>query len=1170
MRLEDIGVGATIKGIVLQGAVKVVSLNRLGADAIQVFYQSQDGAIGEQTLFRNDEYRLTALEEGRPWSFVGKEALITEEGKRFKLAAEAQRIQLAHLFDPLMAIHTSNVDPLPHQITAVYESMLPKQPLRYVLADDPGAGKTIMAGLLIRELMIRGDLKRCLIVTPGSLCEQWQEELIQKFGVIFEIFSRDMVESSHAGNPFEEKDLLIARIDQLSRAEDLQEKIKNTDWDLIVVDEAHKMAASWNGSTLKKTKRYVLGELLGQITRHYLLMTATPHNGKEEDFQQFMALIDSDRFYGKYRDGVHQVDTTDLMRRMVKEDLLKFDGTRLFPERRAYTVNYQLSGLEAALYERVTDYVRNEMNRADKIAGKRKSTVGFALTILQRRLASSPEAIYQSLKRRTAKLERMLEEVKLLKRGLSEISKYDGMSPEDYDDFYEDTPDGELEEVEDEILDEATAAQTADELAAEIIILGGLVEHAKEVVGAGADTKWLELSSLLRENEQMFDSNGSRRKILIFTEHKDTLNYLTDKISSMLGNPNAVVTIHGGVKREERRKRQGLFTHDKEVVVMVATDAAGEGINLQRANLMVNYDLPWNPNRMEQRFGRIHRIGQMEVCHLWNLLAGETREGDVFQRLFHKLEVVRATLGGKVFDVLGQVFEEHSLKDLLMDAIRYGEQPEVKARLHEVVEGVLDQDHLKEIMERNALATDHMDISRVYKIKEDMERAEALKLQPFFIKSFFEEAFKRQGGDLKKREPGRFEINHVPAAIRSRDRVIGTGQPVLSKYQRICFEKDKIRIEGKQEIASMIAPGHPVMDSIIDLTLEQERELLKQGAILVDQTDEGTEPHLMFIVNHAIRDAGKAKDGTQRIISQRMQFLMINEHGEVRIGGHAPYLDFEEIAADEFTQVKYILDEPWLKQDMDKLVIAHAVQDLVPEHISEVKQRREEKVDKTLNAVNERLIKEINHWTHRYQQLKVQADAGKQPKMQPENARRRAEELTSRLKQRKEELEIQRHVTSSTPLVIGGALIIPQGLLNKHSGKEIPMWAVDANARKRVEIAAMNAVMDAERSLGFEPSDVSAQKLGWDIQSRAGDGDVRFIEVKGRAKGAPTVTVTKNEILASFNQPERFVLAIVLVDGDHVDGPYYLRKPFKSEPDFGVTSINLDLVTILSQAQSPN
>jgi hypothetical protein len=326
----------------------------------------------------------------------------------------------------------------------------------------------------------------------------------------------------------------------------------------------------------------------------------------------------------------------------------------------------------------------------------------------------------------------------------------------------------------------------------------------------------------------------------------------------------------------------------------------------------------------------------------------------------------------------------------------------------------------------------------------------------------------------------------------------------------------------------------------------------------------------MFIVNHAIRDAGKAKDGTQRIISQRMQFIMINEGGEVTIGGHAPYLDFEEVASDEFSQIKSILEESWLKQDLEQPVIAHAVQNLVPEHINDVKQRREEKVDKTLNAVHERLTKEINHWTHRYQQLKVQADAGKQPRMQPENARRRAEELTSRLKERKEDLEIQRHVTSSTPLVIGGALIIPQGLLNKRSGKEVPMWAVDAKARKRVEMAAMNAVMDAERSLGFEPTDVSAQKLGWDVQSRMGDGDVRFIEVKGRVKGAPTVTVTKNEILASFNQPDRFILAIVLVDGDSVDGPYYLRKPFKSEPDFGVTSINLDLATMLSQAQLPN
>jgi SNF2 family DNA or RNA helicase len=252
-----------------------------------------------------------------------------------------------------------------------------------------------MAGLFIRELLMRADAKRILIVAPGSLVEQWQDEMYEKFGLQFSIFSRGLEEQTRGGNPFEDADLMVARVDQLSRSEDLQEKLKLTQWDLIIVDEAHKLSANYFGNKINKTKRFLLGELLGSITRHFLLMTATPHNGKEEDFQLFMSLLDSDRFYGKFRDGAHKVDVSDLMRRMVKEELLKFDGTPLFPERRAYTVNYKLSDMEAALYASVTEYVKEEMNKADRLEdGGRKGTVGFALTALQRRLASSPEAIF--------------------------------------------------------------------------------------------------------------------------------------------------------------------------------------------------------------------------------------------------------------------------------------------------------------------------------------------------------------------------------------------------------------------------------------------------------------------------------------------------------------------------------------------------------------------------------------------------------------------------------------------------------------------------------------------------------------------------------------------------------------------------------------------------------
>jgi superfamily II DNA or RNA helicase len=324
------------------------------------------------------------------------------------------------------------VEPLPHQITAVYEAMLPRQPLRFVLADDPGAGKTIMAGLYIRELIMRADAARILIIAPGSLVNQWQDELFEKFGLHFTLFSREHVEQSVSGNPFEDTDFLIARVDQLSRSEDLQESLRSSRWDLIVVDEAHKLSANYYGNKVNKTKRFELGELLGSITRHFLLMTATPHNGKEADFQLFLSLLDSDRFYGKFRDGAHKVDVADLMRRMVKEEMLRFDGTRLFPERRAYTASYRLSPPEAALYQTVTKYVTEEMNRADRLQdGGRKGTIGFALAALQRRLASSPEAIYQSLRRRHDKMKRRLEEERLRSRGTFAAQDFEKSVPDD-------------------------------------------------------------------------------------------------------------------------------------------------------------------------------------------------------------------------------------------------------------------------------------------------------------------------------------------------------------------------------------------------------------------------------------------------------------------------------------------------------------------------------------------------------------------------------------------------------------------------------------------------------------------------------------------------------------------------------------------------------------------
>ena len=1166
MRLEDLNPGNSLIGLESSAVATIVAVVPIAEGAVQVIYKTPDGTLKDRLLGRADEDNIALATQERPWAFDG-------DGEDFKLAVEAKRIDLAFLFDPMMAVHTSNVDPLPHQITAVYESMLPRQPLRFVLADDPGAGKTIMAGLYIRELFMRADARRVLIVAPGSLVEQWRDELFEKFGLEFRIYSKELEAASPSGNPFEDHDHLIVRLDQMSRNEDTQEKLCLATWDLVVFDEAHKLSAHFYGQEVKRTKRFNFAEKIGQHTRHLLLMTATPHNGKEEDFQLFLSLLDSDRFYGKFRDGVHKVDTSDLMRRMVKEEMVRFDGTPLFPERKAYTANYTLSDLEAALYESVTHYVQVEMGKADKLEGARKGSVGFALTALQRRLASSPEAIFQSLKRRKERLENRLREEKLGIRGQQILAETLAYIPEDDDDLNAD----EQESLEETLVDQATAARTIAELEQEIIILQGLEHQAKAVVNSGQDRKWDELSKILQNEPEMRDANGRQRKLIIFSEHRDTLNYLHGKIAGVLGNPDAIVTIHGGTQRDERRRIQGLFRSDPDVRVLIATDAAGEGVNLQNANLMVNYDLPWNPNRLEQRFGRIHRIGQREVCHLWNLVAKETREGDVYHRLLKKLEVESDALKGRVFDILGEVFEDISLKDLLLRAICYGDQPEVRARLTQSIDNAFDHDNLLAILDRNALAQESMNAERLFAVKEEMEKAEARRLQPYFVRTFFMKAFTALGGSIYPREAARFEITHVPATIRERDRVI-TGRnrrelaPVLKRYERVCFTKEAVRpfdIPGAA-FAAMLHPGHPLMLAVSDILLEQHGNLLRQGTILVDQTDDGEEPHLLFLLTHEI------KSGDDTVLSKRLQFVRVAPDGVATFAGWAPHLDLETITATDRELLKDLLSAPWIRADQEQRALALAAATLVPEHFQEVAERRITHVDKTLAAVHERLTKEIAFWSDRWMRLREDQNAGKDVRLNLENARRTVADLEGRLENRKKELKAMRHVTSATPVALGGALVVPAGLLRRLRGEPLEddvSFCADAAARARIERLAMEAVRRAEEGRGCQVVDVSAQKCGWDLSSYPPASDskqpeTRHIEVKGRVKGASTVTITRNEMLYALNQADKFLLAIVMVgENDAVDGPYYLRNPFETEPGWGVSSVNYDLKSLLEKGE---
>lgn len=1167
--LEDLRSGAIVRGIAPNQSVQIVSVEWIGNQALNVVFRDQNSSVSESTLYRDDEHRLELDAKGRPWSFNADGALL-------RLVTEANRIKLAHYFDPYLAIHTSLVDPLPHQISAVYGEMLPRQPLRFLLADDPGAGKTIMAGLLIKELIARSDLDRCLVVAPGSLVEQWQDELGEKFNLEFDILTREMIETSRSGNPFNDRNRLIVRLDVLARNEELQEKlVKSQEWDLIICDEAHRMSATYFGGDVKYTKRYQTGQKLGQICRHLLLMSATPHNGKEEDFQLFMALLDGDRFEGRFRDGVHYADTEDMMRRLTKEELLRFDGRPLFPERRAYTVKYDLTPKEAALYTAVTDYVRTEMNRVQRFTdtdGKKRNNVGFALQILQRRLASSPAAIYQSLKRRRERLENELAEARLAARGNRASFDKNSVNDEVLKNI-EEYGQEEIDELEDLISTGATTAETVEQLAIEVETLKDLEETALNVLHSGEDAKWQQLNRIL-DDDLMIDKDGNRRKLIIFTEPKDTLHYLLDKVRARLGKPDAVDVIHGGVTREERRKVIERFMQDRDMLVLIANDAAGEGVNLQRGHLMVNYDLPWNPNKIEQRFGRIHRIGQTEVCHLWNIVAADTREGEVYGRLLEKLEAAREALGGRVYDVLGELFEGVALRDLLFEAIQYGEQDEVRQRLFNQVDGAVDQQHLLDLLKRRALTNDTMPEARVHELRIEMERAEAQRLQPHHIQSFFVEAFQQLGGKLKQREEGRWELTHVPMRIRERDRQIGTGAPVQKKYERICFEKSHI---NQQPVAEFVCPGHPLLEAVISIIREQYDQLMKQGAVLVDDTDDGNALSAIFLLEHSVQDGRHTSTGKPHIISQKLQFAAIDKLGEAINAGIAPHLNLRPATQDEVSLTEDLLNEDWLTSELEKTAVNFATVELAQHHVADVKARRIPEIEKVEREVKARLKKEINYWDSRAFELKEEEKAGKKTRLSWQNAQRRAEDLAERLKRRQIQLEEEKFISSQPPRVRGGMVVIPRGLLEERRATQtsdgtIPKgFSEDPEARRAIELAAMNAVMQVEQALGNVPSDVSAQKIGYDIASFSPSTQhLRFIEVKGRIDGADTVMITRQEVITSLHEPDKYILAIVQVENGFARPPRYVRGALDDrEPRFDQSAIQYKISRLLERAEEP-
>ncbi|WBM79844.1 DEAD/DEAH box helicase [Cryobacterium breve] len=881
-------------------------------------------------------------------------------------------------------------------------------------------------------------------------------------------------------------------------------------------------------------------------------MTATPHNGKEEDFQAFLSLLDQDRFEGQGDKRARKGTADGIMRRMVKEDLLTFEGKPLFPERVAETVSYRLSAAEANLYEEVTTYVREGMNLADRLDGKRKNTVGFALTVLQRRLASSPEAIFHSLRRRAERLERARRD---LLAGRAEALDISGeragllIDPDlDDDDFLAE----ELEEVEEELVDAATAARTAAELETEVADLRRLGALAAEVLASHEDRKWVELRGVL-ESEVFTTTHDAPRKLIVFTEHRDTLTYLERRITTLIGRQSAVTCIHGGVSRNERRRITAEFTSNPDVQVLIATDAAGEGLNLQVAHLMVNYDLPWNPNRIEQRFGRIHRIGQTEVCRLWNLVAEDTREGDVFQRLLDKIEEQRMAYGGKVFDVLGTSLGEMSLTKLLREAIRYGELPEVRERMHKVIdEGVARG--LEELLADHALAKDALPTGELEALKRQMEDARARRLQPHFVRDAFVAAFERLGGRMERRERGRFEITHVPVDVR-----VGIVRaPIARKYLRVTFEVETIDV-GDGTRADLLAPGHPLHDTVMRQTVEQLGGTLESGAVFT--SSRVIAPALLVGVFNEVKDA------TGESVARSFGYALVDEAGEVLEAGPAPYLDY---AAAPSGTAAFARELPWLS-DREQSAVSWVIADQLPVVAKGAIDRRTVEFERVRTLVKYRLAHEINRLSTESLRADDAALHGKRVRESGASLRRKADELDRRLRSRLASIDQQLRMASLPPRISAIALVLPADPVDKEG--DAPLHARNTKA---VERRGVDAVLEAERALGRVPIEQPFNNPGFDVLSHCTGGPSLRIEVKARIDGADTFSITRTEVLTALNAAPDHRLALVRVslDGTASDEIRYIEDAFAGAEalglsDFGVEALTLSWSAMWSRGRAP-
>jgi superfamily II DNA or RNA helicase len=1059
--------GSVIEGPFWPEPVRIISCKRTGSHIIIQ-------GVGQKTEKFYD--KMLTEEDLAKIKMTGPKRIdFSGDPEAFFLVIEGRRIRLAHQFDPLYAVNVSQIDPLPHQIDAVYFRILKNPRIRFLLADDPGSGKTIMAGLVMKELKQRGLVNRVLIVVPGQLKDQWKREMREKFGEVFEEVDRAVMNASWGKNIWEDRNQVITSMD-FAKRDEIRSVLSDVKWDLVIVDEAHKLAAYEYGGKVKKTQRYKLGEALSNNSEFMLFLTATPHRGDPNNFRLLLDLLEPDFFVNNemLEESIRKGDNPLFLRRL-KEDLKKFDGTPLFPPRKVKTIKYTLSEDEMRLYNAVTEYVEKYYNKALLMDEKRRRNITFALIILQRRLASSVRAIRKSLERRRDRLAELLEKGVLMQEG-------------EYidEEALEDMPEAERWKKEEELMEKLTSSRTLDELREEIERLDELIKLAKEVEKKEIETKLSELKKVmeiegLRENKE---------KLLIFTESKDTLEYLVEKLRSW---GYSVTYMHGGMNLERRIEAEHEFKEKAQI--MVSTEAGGEGINLQFCWLMINYDIPWNPNRLEQRMGRIHRYGQRYEVHIYNLVAVNTKEGKILERLLEKLEIIGEQVG-KVFDVVGDVISAYlptgkTLQDMIIEAITN------KRDLDEIIrdiERIPDEEAIRRAKEAmmEGLATRHIDFSRIV---GEMRQAKENRLVPEYIEKFFLRACEKLGVKVDRRRDGFWRIDPVPYELRNLPYSfkIRYGE-VFNEYGKISFDKE-MAARGQAEF---VAPGHPLLEAAIEKIFEKYGNEAEKGAVFFDPS--GEFDGLIWFIE------GQITDGNGTIAGRRIFALYQDRDGGMRQVPPSVLWDLKPVGKAAINELDAREEE----------IIAFAADNIMRGYLQEIRERRlhdaEIKRKYGLRSLEELIMRSEGALTEYETRRAMGEDI---PEALIQNERRRREDLERRKEELSRRIEAETNLSLSSPRILGVAAVIPEVQVKDELKED-----------RELEKIGMQIAMEFERANGRVPEDVSSQNLGFDIRSMGADG-MRYIEVKTRAREG-RIALTPNEWIMANRLKDEYWLYIVV------------------------------------------